>query len=238
MDNPVYITLSRQSGLLKQLNTIANNIANASTTGFKKEGALFTEYVAGAGQDVESLSIGRLGAQFTSLTQGTLSATGGNLDVAIEGDGFFLVGTEEGERLTRAGRFQTDLTGRLVNPDGLPVLDEAGGEIQLPPEASSIVIASDGTISADGNPLGKLGVVSAAEETLERLGNNLWTAKDGYEPVLLPRVVQGFLEDSNVNPVEEIARLIEVQRSYEAGQKIFEQEDDRVDNLIRIIRQQ
>ena len=143
MDNPVYISLSRQSGLLKELNTIANNIANAQTAGYKREGALFTEYLAAAGRNDPSLSIGRLGAHFSDLAQGDLAQTGGSLDVAIEGAGFFLIGTPGGERLSRAGAFTATAEGVLVNSDGFPVLDEAGGEIAIPLEASEIAIAGE-----------------------------------------------------------------------------------------------
>ncbi|MCI5047842.1 MAG: flagellar hook-basal body complex protein [Aquisalinus sp.] len=235
MDNPGYVSLSRQAGLLKELNTIANNIANADTAGYKREGALFTEYIAAAGRDDPSLSIGRLGAHFADLSQGEFNKTGGTFDVAIQGEGFFLIGTPGGERLSRAGHFMTTAEGTLVNPDGFSVLDDAGGEIQIPPEVAQIAIAGDGTISADGNALGRLGVVTAAPENLVREGSNLWRAEGGYKPVEERTVLQGFIESSNVDPVSEIARLIEVQRNYETGQKIFEQEDERISQVIQTV---
>ncbi len=236
MDNPVYISLSRQAGLLKELDTIANNIANAQTAGYKREGALFTEYVAAAGLNDPSMSMGRLGAHYSSFLQGELSRTGGSLDLAIEGEGFFLIGTAAGEMLSRAGHFMTTAEGILVNADGLAVLDEGGGELQIPLEARQIAIAGDGTISADGNALGKIGVVTASPESMSRQGANLWQASDGYEPVESAKVLQGFIESSNVDPINEIARLIEVQRNYEAGQKIFEEEDERISQVIQTMR--
>lgn len=237
MASSVYVALSRQAGLLKELSSVANNIANANTTGFKKQGALFTEYVVAAGQGNPSISMGRLGAHYTSFSQGGFSATGGALDLAIEGEGFFLVNASEGQRLTRAGNFLADATGRLVTAEGFPVLTEGGGEIVITPELSNLVIAEDGTISADGNAVGKIGIVTAPEISLLRRGENLWEAREGTRPAEKAKVRQGFLEDSNVNPIEEIAHLINVQRNYEAGQKIFEQEDDRISQLIRTIRQ-
>jgi flagellar basal-body rod protein FlgF len=236
-DNPSYVMLSRQSGLLKELRTIANNIANAQTTGFKKEGALFSEYVSALDGKDPSLSIGRLGAHYSEFAQGTLNATGGDLDVAIEGEGFFLVESANGERLSRAGHFMRNVDGLLVNPDGMPVLDEGGGQVQIPFEASKIVISPDGTISADGNAVGRLGVVTAPQETLIREGANLWIAREGHQPVENPSVAQGYLEASNVEPVSEIARLIDVQRSYEAGQTLLEKEDERIEQVIRTVRQ-
>ena len=236
-DNPGYVMLSRQSGLLKELQTIANNIANAQTTGFKAEGALFSEYIQRLDGKDESLSSARLGAHFADFTQGHLERTGGPLDVAIEGEGFFLIESPAGERLSRAGHFMRDVEGTLVNADGLAVLDEGGGRIQIPFQASNIVISPDGSVSADGNTFGRVGVVTAPEETLMREGSNLWIARNGYEPVENATVAQGYLEASNVSPVSEIARLIEVQRSYEAGQTLLEKEDERIEQVIRTIRQ-
>ncbi|MCF6274160.1 MAG: flagellar hook-basal body complex protein [Robiginitomaculum sp.] len=246
MDNSNYISISRQSGLLKEMNVIANNIANASTTGFRRESAIFSEFVVQAGADnpaahtdrmKSSVAIGRLGAHYSDFTSGSLSRTGGALDLAIEGDGFFLIGTPNGEHLSRAGRFMTNQDGSLVTPDGHFVLDEAGSSIQIPPDAGLISIGGDGTISAGGEPLGKIGLVNADQANLTRIGGNLWQAKDGFTPVENPTIVQGYLEDSNVNPVLEMARMIEVQRAYEAGQKLLEIVDERVAKTISAIRQ-
>ena len=243
MDNPTYISLSRQSGLLRELSVIANNMANADTTGFKREGAVFTEYVksVGASQSSnnprESMSIGRLGAHVSHFDSGELRRTGGSLDVAIDGEGFFLVETPQGERLSRAGHFMTDNEGTLINAAGYAILDDAGGRIQIPQEVSLLAIGGDGTLSADGTELGKLGVVTAIPQDLSREGNNLWSAANGYVPVENPQIVQGFLEDSNVQPVAEIARMIEVQRAYDAGQKLLEIENDRIKSVITTVRQ-
>ncbi len=243
MDNPIYIGLSRQSGLLRELSVIANNMANADTTGFKREGAVFTEFIEAMGSGRpsqnprESISMGRLGAHVSHFESGGLRSTGGTFDVAIEGDGFFLVGTPNGERLSRAGHFMTDREGMLINASGLPILDDAGGQIQIPQEVNVLAIAGDGTMSADGIEVGRLGVVTAAPENLRREGNNLWEAVNGYVPVDEPRIIQGFLEDSNVQPVAEMARMIEVQRAYDAGQKLLDIENDRIKSVITTVRQ-
>jgi len=238
MDNPSYISLSRQSGLLKELSVIANNMANANTTGFKREGAIFTEFVNATGSSQsahnprESLSMGRLGAHVSHFESGELRSTGGSLDVAIDGEGFFLIEAPQGQRLTRAGHFLTNNEGTLVNPDGLAVLDDAGGQIQIPQEVNQLNIGRDGIISADGIELGKLGIVTAIPQDLSREGENLWQANNGYVPVEIPQIIQGFLEDSNVQPVAEIARMIEVQRYYDAGQKLLDIENDRIKSVI------
>jgi len=241
-----FVNTSRQSGLLKEMNVIANNIANAGTIGFRREAAIFSEFVVQAGADSaaahsnslkDSVAVGRLGGHYSDFSTGSLSRTGGALDLAIEGGGFFLIGTPGGERLSRAGNFLTDRDGALITPDGNFVLDDAGGSIQIPPGANLITIGGDGTISAGGEPLGKIGIVNASTASLTRAGSNLWQAEGGYNPVENPTIVQGFLEDSNVNPILEIARMIEVQRAYEAGQKLLEIENDRIAKTVSAIRQ-
>ena len=223
------------------MNTIANNIANVNTSGFRKQGAIFSEYVVQAGSKdfsdtslQSSVSIGRLGAHYNDFTNASLKQTGGTYDLAIEGEGFFLIGTEDGPRLSRAGRFMTDREGALITADGDRVLDDSASPIIIPPDAVRVAIGGDGSISANGQPLGKIGVVIASHQNMQRIGNNLWHA-DSYSAVANPRILQGFLEGSNVNPVIEIARMIEVGRAYEAGQKLLEIEDERLAKTIRSI---
>ncbi len=247
MGNSIYINLSRQSGLLKEMNVIANNIANVSTTGFRRQGALFSEYVLQAGQNSnvqtthsnQSISMGRLGGHFDDFSNGGIERTGGTFDLAIDGEGFFRIATLAGERLTRAGRFMTDRDGGLITADGHKVLDEAGAVIQIPQDAGLIAISGDGSISAEGQPLGKIGVVTAPAQFLSRTGGNLWQLRAGgqFELRENPKIMQGFLEGSNVNPIIEVARIIEVQRAYEAGQKLLEIEDERIGKTIRTISQ-
>lgn len=228
-----YITLSRQSGLLREMQSIANNMANMSTTGFRREGVLFSEFIkAGNGRD-QSVSLAAARARHLDLTQGTLEQTGNAFDLAIEGDGFFLVETPNGERLTRAGNFVPGDTGDLMTANGHRVLDEGGAPIFVPPDSGRIAVAADGTVSADGRPLARIGIVSPAEAgALTREGATLFSVAGEVAPVLEPRVLQGFVEGANVNPVLEIARMIEVQRAYELGQSFSERESERLSKLI------
>ncbi len=243
MDNASYVNLSRQSGLMKELNTIANNIANANTVGYKKEGAIFSEYVAAVGSPGaadtarHSLSMGRLAAHSSNFSDGEMRSTGGSLDVAIQGEGFFLVDVDGQTQLTRAGHFMTNADGLLINPDGHAVLDAGEGQIQIPLEADKIIISPDGSLSAGGIELGRLGLVTANETELSRAGGNNWISNGGFEPLETGTILQGYLEDSNVEPVSEIARMIEVQRHYDAGQKLLEMEDERIKQTITTIRQ-
>lgn len=233
MDNASYTTLTRQSGLMREMQTVANNIANASTTGFRREGVVFSEHVSDLG-DIPSLSMARAGAHHVDTRQGGLEKTGGPLDLAIEGDGYFMIETPDGERLTRAGHFMPNAEGDLVTSEGFRVLDAGGAPVFVPP-AASIGIAADGTMSANGEPITQLGLFTADPNSLIRVGSTMFEAADGAEPLIGGTMLQGFLEGSNVEPVTEIARMIEVQRSYELGQKFLEKEDERLRSVQRLI---
>ena len=234
MENSIYAALTRQSGLLNELQVIANNIANASTTGFKSETVMFSEHISDVGTDQASLSMAEAKVRNTDFSQGTLTKTGGTFDLAIEGDGFFLVQTPGGERLTRAGAFAPNENGDLVTMDGNPVLDAGGAPVFIPQGLGTIGIAADGTISAQGRPIGQIGIVSPTDpDGLTREGGLLFDAPDGFVPTENGRVVQGFVENANVNPISEIGRMIEVQRAYEMGQNFLKNEDDRIRAMIR-----
>jgi len=228
MEAAGYATLTRQSGLMREMQIVANNIANAATTGYRAEGLVFSEFVRRAG-DGPSLSMARGNIPVTSGAQGPLSATGSPFDFAIEGEGFFLVETPEGNRLTRAGAFALSAGGDLVTADGFRVLDAGGAPVFVPPDIGTPGLAADGTLSGDGRPLAQLGLFRpAGDGALIRAGGNLHAARDGIEPAPGGRIKQGFLEGSNVEPVTQIARLIEVQRAYEMGQSFLETENRRV----------
>ncbi|KUF09603.1 flagellar hook-basal body complex protein [Pseudoponticoccus marisrubri] len=228
METAGYTALSRQSSLMREMRVIANNIANANTTGYRQQGVIFSEYIT-QGDGAEAVAMASARVRNTSFAQGTLEQTGGQLDFGIEGDGFFLVGTPEGERLTRAGAFAISGAGTLVTPDGHPVLDAGGAPILLPPLATDLAVARDGTISTEGRPVGQLAIMRPLDpKGMVREGNTLFWAEAGIEPVADPRVMQGFVEASNVDPILQITRMVEVQRAYELGQTFMEREDERV----------
>jgi flagellar basal-body rod protein FlgF len=235
MENAIYTSLTRQSGLMREMQVVANNIANLSTTGFRREGVIFAEHVKRL-EDAPSLSMARASGRVVDLSQGELSQTGGSFDFAIRGEGFFLIETPEGERLSRAGHFTPNAEGDLVNPDGMRLLDAGGAPVFVPPDAGPVALAPDGTLSANGLPLARIGLWLPADPTSLRHQQGTLFAADAPEPMQEGGVIlQGYLESSNVNPIAELSRMIEVQRAYEMGQKLLDREDERIRNTIQAL---
>lgn len=231
-----YVTLSRQSGLMNEMRTVANNLANLSTTGFRREGVIFSEWVRAAEGPAGSVSMGTARVRRTDLAPGTLSQTGGTFDFAIEGEGFFMIETPGGQRLTRAGSYTPGPSGELVNGDGDFLLDAGGAPVFAPPGARAINLAADGTLSADGVPLARIGLVLPEDPTaMTREAGTYFDPGGPVVPAEEARVLQGFVEESNVNPILEIARMIEVQRAYELGQKFLDRESQRKDSVIQTL---
>ncbi len=234
MEASGYVTLSRLSGLRREMDLVANNIANIGTQGYKSQGAVFSEFVATV-PDGRSLSIGRATAWHMNMTDGVLGQTGGTYDLGIQGNGFFQIETPDGPRLSRAGAFTPSASGELVNMDGLRLLDAGGAPVFVPPNARDIGIAPDGTISADGVPVGQIGLWQPVDPlTLTYAGGNLLAAAE-IEPATGGEIHQGFIEESNVEAVTEVARMIEVQRAYEQGQSFLDAEDERLRNMIQTV---
>ncbi|MEM6886499.1 MAG: flagellar hook-basal body complex protein [Pseudomonadota bacterium] len=233
MENAGYTTLTRQSGLLREMRIVANNIANTATAGYRQEGLVFSEYVQSI-EGASSLSMGQGNARLTSFAQGALTQTGGIFDFAIEGDGFFLVQTPAGDRLTRAGAFSPNAEGDLVTMDGYRVLDAGGAPVFLPQGITDLTVASDGTISAEGVPIGQIGLFEPINaQAMVREDGVMFRADEGFAPAEQARILQRFIEGSNVNPILQLTRMIEVQRAYELGASFLEAEDQRLQKALR-----
>jgi flagellar basal-body rod protein FlgF len=228
MDNALYVGLSRQMVLRRQLDIVANNIANVDTTGFKVESLMEK---TNPGEPAFTLQgprpvkfVGEDGVA-RDFGQGGLRRTDAPLDLGIEGQGFFQVTTPDGPRFTRDGRFRMDDTGKLVTEGGFPVADDGGGEITLDPDQGQVTVAADGTVTQGTTRVGKLGVVKFATlATLEKTGDNLYRNTSNQTPTQAEdaRIRQGMLEDSNVKPILEITQMIEVSRAYEQMAKIMD----------------
>jgi flagellar basal-body rod protein FlgF len=236
MSSAIYTSLGRQQGLMKEMQVVAHNLANSSTTGYKSDRAIFAEFLVSPGPQEDSVSMGGLGGHAFKLSQGDFKFTGGQFDLAVQGEGFFVLQTPQGPRLTRAGNFQLSSESTLIDAFGNGVLGAGGNPITIPEDANQVSIGGDGSISADGQLIDRVGVVRAEGELL-RDSNTFFSAPGGYAPFEEANIIQGALEQSNVSPVLEVARMIEVQRAYEAGQAMLDREDDRINQLITSLRE-
>lgn len=233
MDNAIYAALTRQSGLMREMRIVANNIANANTTGFRREGVVFSEYMVPLDGRGETLAMANGRGRRIDLGPGGMTQTNGQYDLAIDGEGFLMVQTPQGSRMTRAGAFMTNAEGELVNPDGYQLLDDGQAPIIIPAGVGNVGIGTDGTISADDNPVARIGVFTSPDPAnLQHEAGTLFDPGGAVEPIEEAVLRQGFLEDSNVDPVLEIARMIEVQRAYQLGQSFLDQEDQRIRQTI------
>ncbi len=242
MENSVYVTIARQTALQRQMDVVANNIANSSTTGFKREGTLFAEVIERLPESGQKLSMSSDPATFTDMSEGSIAETGDPLNVAILGRGLIAVDRDGETVYTRDGRFAVNPAGELALLTGERVLDAGGAPVQIPQNATRIAIAADGTLSADGRTIGQLGLFDTQAARLERIGNGLFRTDEplpAVQPPLIaiqrPRFAQGFLETSNVNPVVELVRMIEIQRAYELGQNVLQAEHDRITSVTDIV---
>lgn len=239
MENPSFIALSQQVALGRHMEVLANNLANMNTPAFKAERLVFTELMEetqamGVDDDgMGPMSFVQPYATYSDFSEGSMSPTGNPLDVAIAGEGFFAVQTADGTAYTRAGRFSLDATGQVVTSSGLPVLAAGGGPIQIE-EGGAISIAADGTISTDQGIVARLQVSRFEDEQrLLRGPDGLYTPGDQAPiEVAVPTVVQGMVEQSNVSPILEMTRLIEVSRSYQRMSQIVESEHQRQKSAI------
>ena len=221
MDNAIYVGLSRQIVLQRSLDIAANNLANVDTTGFKLEELMMDADPALPAWDMgvqTPVTFVMSDGVARDFTEGPLSQTGGPLDVAIEGKGFFQVTTAAGPRYSRDGRFKLDPQGRLVTQDGDPVQGD-GGDIVVDPVKGPVTIAPTGVISQAGQKVGALSVVTFDDLSgLTKDGASLYRNDSNLtpQPSANALVRQGMLEGSNVQPIVQITRLIEISRAYDA----------------------
>src|SRR5579871_6029713 len=246
MENALLIGLSRQTTLERQLEVIANNIANVNTTGYKADQSLFEEFLtSGAHEDNfvgkdRRVSYVQDRGTYRDFSEGALQQTSNPLDVAIDGNAFLTVQTSGGERYTRDGNLQLNSQGQLVTEGGDPVLGNSG-PIIFQPTDHDINISPDGTITVvEANARidtvrGKLRLVSFTDaQSLLKQGSNLYAASNGAtaQPDLKATVKQGYIEKSNVNAVAEMGRMIEVSRTYSQIANILQQQSDLHKNAI------
>lgn len=222
MENASAIAVSRLAAAAREMDVIANNIANADTPGFKAERMQFADWMfrqsrVSAPPGGTTLHFVEDRASWHDLGPGALRKTGNPLDLALGGGGFFTVRTAQGLRLTRDGRFGLMPDGTIADASGNPLLDNSGQPIRIATGDSGIAVAADGTISTrESGIIGQIGVVRPQNpRALISAGGNLLIAGGPTTPVANPQVIQGTLEGSNVQPVLELTRMMTALRNFQ-----------------------
>lgn len=238
MELPTYVALSRLTAQQRAMDVTATNLANASTPGFKASRMLFSDWLnsqTGTNSPGRERSIAYTQdrATYRDQTAGALQQTGNPLDMAISGEGYFTVSTPQGPRLTRAGRFSPLPDGTIGDAEGNSVLDSAGQKIRLAPTDSQITITADGTISSESGTIGRIGVVKPADPNrmTPEGGRNLRADSD-TSTVAGAKIVQGAVEDSNVQPIVETTRMMADLRSFQFTSQFIQAEADRMQTAI------
>jgi flagellar basal-body rod protein FlgF len=233
----LYVSLSAQIALQKRLETIADNVANANTVGFRATGIKFEDVVTGTGD--KSVDFASQGTNFLSGKAGGLTRTGDPYDFAVQGDAWFGIATPAGTVMTRDGRFTVSPAGELVTHEGYAVLDAGGAPIQLNPNDGPPAAGKDGTLRQNGKLVAAIGLFSFDPgPNFQRFGNSGVIPTGRPTPVVDDTTVgveQGFLEQSNVDPMREMARLIMVQRTFEDTASLVRKSEATLDDAIKTL---
>ncbi|MFV3076003.1 flagellar basal-body rod protein FlgF [Niveispirillum fermenti] len=233
MENSLYITLSRQEVLRRQLEVVSNNIANMNTTGFKSQRMLFLEYLERPDRQGDRMSFVQDYGLLRNVDVGPLNVTNNEMDVALRGEGYFVLETLSGPRYTRGGALQLNADREIVDRAGLPLLDTNNQRIVLPADSVQVHIAGDGSISTENGPLAQLKVVTFADQQrMMELGGGLYETNQEEIAVAQPEVSQGAIEGSNVQGVVEMTQMIDVLRTYQSVQKLIDTEHERIRGAI------
>lgn len=237
MTTSIYAGLSGQIALERRMATIANNVANAGTAGYRAEGVHFSTIVSRTAPFQTAFA--KEGAAFADLRGGGLVRTGNPLDVAVQGEGFLSIQTPAGLAYTRDGRMQVLPSGDVVSLNGHAILDVSGSPLTLDPAAGPPEIARDGTISQNGRVSGAIGLFHIdLAKPYSRYENAAFITRAPAEPIVDfggDGVVQGFIEESNVNPVAEMTNLIRVSRAFEMVSSGLEQRDSALRDAIQAL---
>ncbi len=242
MENTSYVALSRQAALWRQMEVVANNLANANTPAFKSEQMMFTDYMVKSKTDASpfgrQVSFVRDLGTMRDTREGPATKTDAPLDLAVHGDGYFTIDTPAGQRFTREGHFQLDENGMVVTAAGYPVLQQNDTPIVLAPNEAEISIAGDGTMSTENGIIAKLKVVTFDnDQQLRASGDGTYQTTGTPNLVENANVSQGMLEDSNVQPVVEMTHMLSIMRNYESIQNLIQNEHDRQMKAMPVLSQ-
>jgi flagellar basal-body rod protein FlgF len=237
MQNGLYVALSAQVALEQRLETIADNVANMNTVGYRATGVSFESEMARAGD--ARLSYASSGSNFISRRLGGLIKTDNSLDFAVQGDGWFGIQTPKGTAYTRDGRTTIDESGTLRTLNGDPILDAGGAPILLDPGSGPVSVSADGMLTQNGRQVGAIGLfASDPTATLRRAENSSVVPDKPATPILeftRDGVVQGAVESSNVDPVREMTRLIEVTRAFDGVAAETSQSESSLQDAIKAL---
>ncbi|MCR9212462.1 MAG: flagellar basal-body rod protein FlgF [Proteobacteria bacterium] len=227
MENAVFIGLSQQMALKRQLDITANNLANVNTTAFKSEHPLFEEFLVDNFND-RSMSYVQDYGSYRDLREGEFSHTGRPLDAAINGEGYFTIETDQGIRYTRNGSFRLDPEGNIVTINNNFLLDETGRKITVDQQFQEVAFAPDGTVTTAPGQTQKIELVRFNNpQILKQVGDGLYDS-EGFEPApaVEAKIMQRTLEKSNVQPILEMTAMIDIMRAYQSAQKLLDAEHD------------
>lgn len=237
MPSDLYVQLSGQMAMESRLATIADNIANMRTAGYKAEVVNFDTVMSD--YRIDSVSFAAVGEQHIEFTAGPLEPTGNPLDLAISGDGFFAIQTPFGTAYTRDGRMTVTAAGDLVSLTGHPVLDDGGAPMAIDPAAGPVDIALDGTMTQNGEAVGVVGLFALPlDAELTRVGDSAFVTEGDVPPVedrVFNTVRQGYREGSNVNPIQALHHLITAQRAFEYAANATGQREDALAQAVRTL---
>ena len=240
MDNTKYIALSRQMALWKQMDVVSNNMANMNTTGYKQDDTVFSSFMV---QTPEAEGFGKVPVYFTQdfglfkdFAEGAIVDTGNPLDLSVRGDAFFAIETPQGERYTKKGNFTLDANGQMVTSEGYAVLSENNEPFFFAPGEREISIAENGDVTTENGLVGRIKLVKFADnQKLLKVADTMFEnteAANMQVGAADAQIKQGTLEKSNVNSINEMTKLINLQRSYEFVQQMIDEEHERISNTI------
>ena len=241
MENTSYIALSRQVSLWNQMDMVSNNLANINTTGYKSVQPHFAEYLSRSNNDehliADKLSFTHDFGIVREFKEGALTSTQNPLDVAIHGNGFFVIDTKDGPRYTRNGQFKLNNEGMVVTADNEAVLDSTERPIFISPTEKKISINQDGSIETENGQIAQFKIVAFADmQKLRETHGGLYRNVQGNEiqDAENIQIEQGMIEKSNVNSVEQMTQLIKLQRAYENVQMMIDSEHTRRQNMMSV----
>ncbi len=237
METGIYVALSSQIALERRLTTVADNVANSSTAGFRSTEIKFNKVLEGHAQ--KQVAFVDQGAEYLSTRNGGMRETGNSLDFAIRGSSWFSIDTPSGQAITRDGRFTITTNGDLVTTEGYPVLDAGGGPIQFAKTQGTLSITSDGVLQMDGENVAALGLFEAdLSNGFMRAGGSSIIPMSGIQAMQdrgEAAIVQGYVEESNVVAISEMTQLIQIQRNFDNISALIRDAEGSLESAIKTL---